>query len=162
MTPTRRTTALLTASALLLAGAVSLSPSAAGSSASAATPPASVSIQDSALGYPILKAWSAYAVNVDILSSSTAQRFAPGELVVTVKLPGSVDSIRAYPGWTVGHDAGASSFNLSNAEPVVVDSRLYTFFGADAFGSFPRGGVASLSLNRSGLTLVSDTAPLIQ
>ncbi|ROS77942.1 hypothetical protein EDF24_0711 [Curtobacterium sp. PhB130] len=113
-------------------------------------------------GYPSLKAWSAYTVNVDIYSGGGSQQFAPGELVVTVKLPGSIGSIRAYPGWTVGHEVGASTFTLTNSGSVAVPSDGYLFFAADAFGSFPRGGVASLSLNRSGLTLVSDTAPLIQ
>lgn len=169
MKPTQRSTALLTASALLLAGVVSFALFPASESASAADAasvggkPASLSMRDALPGsfYPKLKSWAAYDVMLNLTSSSGPQRFAAGELVVMVQLPGPVSSVAPYSGWEVSLKPGASTFTLTNSQAVEIPSLSSLFFAADAFGSYPRGGVATMTLNNPGLSVRSDTAPQI-
>ncbi len=157
----RKIPILITASALALGLTVGTATLAQAPSASAAVPGPSLSKADSTEGYPEIKSWKSYTVPVNIQLPSGSRTYPAGALSLTLKMDGPISAVSIYPGWKVSLNPGSKELSFTNTEPVTVGP-VSAFTALDVRGSFPRGGVAQLSLNEPGLTLISDLAPMIE
>jgi hypothetical protein len=97
-----------------------------------------------------------YMPNIGMRDGST-RSYTKGQIVIIATVPGKVDEVALFPGWTATLDRGTKSSTvvITNRQTIKLDAGNM-LAGFDVLGAIPRHGTHSMTINRSEIHLSGD------